>query len=345
MSGCPADQTECDRACVDVMSDPNHCGTCNTACVGEACVDGMCVDTGGCNVPFTDCSGACVNTMSDEAHCGACGTACAATESCMSGVCMEDEPIDPPTSVCDNAPIAAEDTSSPDHVVGDGSPASCTHDALAAAVAEGGVITFDCGDGPAIIDVTSALTLRTDVDTIIDGAGMITLDGGRTNGRTNRIFEFQSDNYRVNMTRVVLQGLTLQNAQAPTEDFTPQDMNNPECAWGYKDGEGGALRMRDGRLHVIDCVFRNNYAAAQGPDTGGGAIYALRALEVIVVRSTFFGSECCNGGAIGLLQADGVFFVSGFEGNRATGVGQNFGGASGSPEFNHAAQGGAGGNS
>ncbi|MBK7154826.1 MAG: hypothetical protein IPH72_24105 [Sandaracinaceae bacterium] len=82
-------------------------------------------------------------------------------------------------------------------------------------------------------------------------------------------------------TRVVLQRLTLEDARAPATDFTPQDSGNPECAWGYKDGEGGAIRMRDGRLHVIDCIFRNNHAAPTGPDTGGGAIYALGALEVI----------------------------------------------------------------
>jgi hypothetical protein len=32
-----------------------------------------------------------------------------------------------------------EDTSAPDHVIGDGTPASCTSDAVVAAVAEGGI--------------------------------------------------------------------------------------------------------------------------------------------------------------------------------------------------------------
>lgn len=342
-STCPADTTDCARSCVDVDTDARHCGGCGRACgAGESCVGGTC-EAGACEAPNTDCSGACVDTSSDEQHCGTCGMACASDQTCTGGTCTGGGPIDPPPATCD-APITLEDTSSPDQVVGDGTAGSCTHEALAAAVAMGGVITFDCGEAETTIDVTEAYALRIDMDTIIDGGGSVTLDGGRGSGRQNRIFEYYSPNYRATMTRVVLQRLTLQNAEAPASDFTPQDSGNPECAWGYKDGEGGAVRMRDGRLHVIDCVFRNNAAASPGPDTGGGAIFVAGSFELIVSGSTFVGNEGSNGGAIGLLQTDGLFFNSVFENNRATGMGQNFGGASGCPDFNHAEQGGAGGN-
>lgn len=295
--------------------------------------------SGGCAGSQVECGGVCVNTRTDEAHCGRCDNACGSAQLCSASECTGGGPVDPPPSTC-TPPITLADTSAPDHVVGDGSPASCTHAALASAVAQGGVITFDCGDADHTIAVTSALTLRTDTDTTVDGGGSITLDGGGQ----NRIFEYDSPNYRATTTRVLLQRLTLQNAVAPATDFTPQS-GNSQCAWGYKDGEGGAVRMRDGRLHVIDCVFRDNHAAPTGPDTGGGAIYALGALEVIVVGSSFLGNDGSNGGAVGLLQSDGLFFNTLFEGNAATGTGQNFGGASGCPVFNHAAQGGAGGNS
>ena len=43
------------------------------------------------------------------------------------------------------AEAAEEDSSNPATVVGDGTPESCTADAFIAAVAQGGVITFDCG--------------------------------------------------------------------------------------------------------------------------------------------------------------------------------------------------------
>ncbi|MCB9593102.1 MAG: hypothetical protein H6719_10250 [Sandaracinaceae bacterium] len=340
--GCRATETDCGGACVDTRSDARNCGACGTTCgAGEVCAAGRC-DAMGCSGGTTECDRACVTLATDERHCGACGNACASDQTCRDGVCGGGGPIDPPPTSCD-PPITLEDTTAPDQVVGDGTAASCTHAALAAAVAEGGVITFDCG-GDATIDVTEELALRTDVDTIIDGGGAITLDGGRTAGRQNRIFHFDSPDYRRNTTRVVLQRLTLQNAEAPASDFTPQDAGNPMCAWGYKDGEGGAMRIRDGRLHVIDCVFRNNAGASPGPDTGGGAIYALGALEVIVVGSSFVGNEGSNHGALGLLQTDVVIYNSVFEDNQATGMGQNFGGASGCPVFNHEEQGGAGGN-
>ncbi len=65
--------------------------------------------------------------------------------------------------------------------VGDGTPASCTEAALQAAVAGGGLVTFDCGQSTAA-PVTIALTQRLllDADTLIDGGapGAIILDGG-----------------------------------------------------------------------------------------------------------------------------------------------------------------------
>jgi len=340
---CRSDETQCDGTCVVLQSSPAHCGACGNACgAGEVCSAGMC-SAMGCSSMLVACDGACVDTDTDERNCGSCGTACASDQTCRAGACAGGGPIDPPPTTC-TAPISLEDTSSPDAVVGDGTPASCTHAALATAVAGGGIITFDCGDADVTIDVMEEYELRVDVDTTIDGGGSVILDGGRDGGRQTRIFHYNSPDYRVTTTRVLLQGLTLQNAEAPATDFTPQDPANPECAWGYKDGEGGAIRVRDGRLHIIDCVFRNNHAAATGPDTGGGAIFSVGGLELVVVGSTFVGNEGSNGGAIGLLQTDGIFYNSVFEDNRATGTGQNFGGASGCPEFNHAEQGGSGGN-
>jgi len=47
----------------------------------------------------------------------------------------------------------AVDTSSPDRVIGNGTPASCTSAAVVDAVALGGIITFDCGPAPITIDM------------------------------------------------------------------------------------------------------------------------------------------------------------------------------------------------
>jgi hypothetical protein len=69
----------------------------------------------------------------------------------------------PPPPVAGNpdgtTPIPPEgqavDTSHPDHVVGTGTPTSCTGAAVVAAVAQGGIITFDCGPAPVSIPMTA----------------------------------------------------------------------------------------------------------------------------------------------------------------------------------------------
>lgn len=252
-----------------------------------------------------------------------------------------DGTVDPPPTTC-TQPIQLEDISNPDHVVGDGTPGSCNQTTFAAAAALGGVITFNCGASPATIDITATVMLPTDRDTVIDGEDMVTLDGG---GQV-RILEFYHGDYRVNTNRVVLQRLTLQNGHAQGTDYTPPDPNNSACAYGYADGAGGAIRVRDGVLHVIDCTFLDNQAATPGPDVGGGAIYALGSLDVTVVGSIFMSNSGSNGGAVGLLQTTGTFVNDVFENNTATGTGQNYAGgdAQGCPGVGHPNQGGAGGN-
>ena len=64
-------------------------------------------------------------------------------------------------------------------MIGDGTPASCTSAAVIAAVAEGGVITFSCGQAPVIITMTGAATVpATSRLVVLDGGGKVTLSGG-----------------------------------------------------------------------------------------------------------------------------------------------------------------------
>ncbi len=60
-----------------------------------------------------------------------------------------------PASTCE-APLDPVDVSDPDQVVGDGSAASCSREALQAAVDAGGVITFDC-EGDVTIPIDAAI--------------------------------------------------------------------------------------------------------------------------------------------------------------------------------------------
>ncbi|MGB5986300.1 MAG: hypothetical protein WBG37_13425, partial [Desulfobacterales bacterium] len=73
-----------------------------------------------------------------------------------------------------------ENTSSPDHVIGNGTPQSCTSAAVVAAVAQGGIITFNCGPSP--IEITMQQTAKifnnTGPKVVIDGGNQVTLSGG-----------------------------------------------------------------------------------------------------------------------------------------------------------------------
>jgi len=62
-------------------------------------------------------------------------------------------------------------TSHPDHVIGDGTPASCTSQAVVAAVAAGGVITFSCGPRPVTIMTIEHSALLDDPSAGFETAG------------------------------------------------------------------------------------------------------------------------------------------------------------------------------
>ncbi len=250
-----------------------------------------------------------------------------------------DSGVDPPAEVCTPA-LAPYDTSAPTAVIGTGTPQSCVEADLRAAAGAGGVITFDCGPDPVTIDITQTMVLPVDRDTIIDGGGLVTLDAGKL----TRHFFFEHPDWMNNPSKVVLQRLTLRNGRAPAGEYFPQDPQNPNCAYGYKEGSGGAIYMRNGVLHVIDSAFYDNEAALVGPDVGGGAIYVLGVPELVVTGSRFAGNRGSNGGAIGLLFCGRPHIDNSiFENNTAEGVGANYV-EPGCPLFNHDEQGGAGGN-
>src|SRR5262245_49767946 len=151
--------------------------------------------------------------------------------SCRAGVPARGQPADTTTSTA---------------VIGTGTPASCTFAALQAAAAAGGVITFDCGGGAVTIPITATLNLPVSKNTVIDGGGKITLDGGGA----VRILSFNSANWQATDFGVTLQRITLVNGKTtPTEAIPTAPA---PCSQGWNDGEGGAVYMRDGSLTVID---------------------------------------------------------------------------------------------
>ena len=223
--------------------------------------------------------------------------------SCSAGIPTQGQPVD---------------TSHPTTVVGTGTAASCTFGQLQAAVTKGGIITFDCGSAAVTIPVTSTLNVPTGMNSVLDGANKITLDGGNA----VQILRFDSANFQANENGLTLQHMSLINGKmTPTKAIPTAPA---PCSQGWDDGEGGALYMRDGNLTVIDSFFTNNQAALLGPDTGGGAIYVLGSKHgALIVSSTFTGNTASNAGAVGGLYAELDVYNSLFTGNTAAGNGAN----------------------
>jgi hypothetical protein len=221
-----------------------------------------------------------------------------------------------PAATC-TPPIAAADTSKPTTIVGTGTAASCTESALAGALTTGGIVTFNCGAAPTTIKVTATIELPYTKDTVIDGGGKITIDGGGA----VRILDWASPNYRATTFTLTLQHITFAHGHATgTMAYAPAPA---PCSTGYYDGAGGALQMRDGELHVIDATFLDNEAEKLGPDVGGGAIYLNGSLGAVVTGSTFINNSGSNAGAIGSLNSELSVYNSDLEGNAALGFGAN----------------------
>ena len=211
------------------------------------------------------------------------------------------------------------DTSRPDIVIGSGSPTGCTSAAVVDAVAAGGVITFDCGPAPVTIAMNAtAKVVNTSQVVVIDGGGLVTLDG--LNQR--RILYMNTcDRDQVWTTptcqnqdhpRLTIQGLSFTRGNATGETI--------------EGGGGGAVFVRGGRVQVFDSSFDTNRCDSTGPDVGGAALRVLsqfQGLPVIVARSTFVDNQCSNGGATSSIGVSWQIYNSTFVGNRAIGNGAN----------------------
>ena len=225
-------------------------------------------------------------------------------------------------------PLPAEarpvDTSRPDRVVGTGTPASCTSQAVVDAVALGGIITFDCGPDPVTIVMTAtAKVVNTSPVVVIDGGGKVTLSGA---GQRRILYMNTCDPAQIWTTS------HCQNQDHP--QLTIQGMHFTEGnSTGdlYEGGGGGAVFVRGGRVKVIESRFTANHCDPTGPDLGGAALRILsqyQGLPVIVSTSTFGGSpsqanSCSNGAAISSIGVSWQVFNSVFINNKAIGIGSN----------------------
>jgi hypothetical protein len=216
------------------------------------------------------------------------------------------------------------DTGQPDLVVGDGSPESCTSDAFVDAVAQGGVIVFDCGPDPVTITLTETAKVFNDTgpEIVIDGGAKVTLDG---DGRHRILYMNTCDPDQVWTTPhcndqdhplLTVQNLTFINGNAAGE--TPE-------------GGGGAIFVRGGGFKIVNCRFFNNRCDPEGPDVGGAAVRVFDQYEdrpVYVVSSTFggrsdLGNIGSNGGALSSIGVSFTLLNTLMGHNQAIGNGAN----------------------
>jgi hypothetical protein len=199
----------------------------------------------------------------------------------------------PPASSCATPelppPVGIE------RVVGDGTQASCTEAALRAALAEGGDITFNCGNETVTIPISEEIPVPKDAS--IDGNNQIVLDA---ESRT-RILHTAA---RVTLT--VRRLSFIRGRAAPTQDVP---------------GSGGAIRVGWlGKLNVFECAFTGNSADDEGIE-GGGAIYQSNGGALVVVESTFSQNTAISGGAIDNLLSPLTIVGSTFVDNESSGGG------------------------
>ncbi|MEV0559992.1 hypothetical protein [Dactylosporangium sp. NPDC050588] len=223
------------------------------------------------------------------------------------------------------AEARAADTSKPTRVIGNGTPASCTSEAVVSAVGAGGVITFNCGPQPVTITMKATAKIKNvqGAKIVLDGGGKVTLSG---EGKRRILYMNTCDKN---------QGWTTSHCQ--DQDHPSLTVQNLTFADGNSTGDttegggGGAIFVRGGRFKVVNARFVRNRCDQTGPDLGGAAIRVLSQYHnqpVYIVSSTFGGAAgqggvCANGGALSSIGVSWVVLNSVLSYNSAVGKGAN----------------------
>ncbi len=104
--GLVCSKNNCNGICVDIQTNPNHCGNCTRNCISmpnfyNRCVNGKCA----CWEGWIECPGPqyskCTDILNDPKNCGTCGKVCSNSLRCTNGKCT----CMPPWAFC---PMTAE---------------------------------------------------------------------------------------------------------------------------------------------------------------------------------------------------------------------------------------------
>ena len=189
------------------------------------------------------------------------------------------------------------------------------------AVAEGGVITFNCGPKPVTIMMTAtAKVVNTSHRVVLDGGGKVTLSGGAK----IRILYMNTcdpaqkwttgDCWEQQWPQLVVQNISFVNAYSGVQETASSNYG------------GGAIFDQGGQLKVVNSAFIDDRCYKNGPDLGGGAIRALgmyMKAAVYINHDTFTDNSCSNGAALSGLYANFYVVNSLMTNNKAIGFGAN----------------------
>jgi len=216
---------------------------------------------------------------------------------------------------------AAEDVSAPTTVVGKGTPASCTSDAVVAAVQAGGVVTFDCGAAPVVIVVPTIEIFNDggktgDGSVTIDGGGRVTLSGG---GQNRILYQNTCDES--------LHWTTSHCQDQPAPHLVLQNLGLTAGSAGGSSSElgGGAVYVGGGTFKMVNVTVTNSTEPTLEQDYAGGAVYTFNQATqpVTIAGSTFSGNSGCNGGALGSIGTSYTILNSVLSHNKTLGHGEN----------------------
>ncbi len=218
----------------------------------------------------------------------------------------------------------AVNTNQPDQLVGTGTAASCTGEAVVQAVAQGGKIRFSCGPDPVTITLPrTAKVFNNRPDVTLDGGGLVTLSGG---GRVRILYQNTCDPEQVWTTP------RCDNQETPRLTVQNIGFTQGNSVGQLTDGGGGgAIFVRGGQFKIVNSQFTRNRCETTGPDIGGGAVRVLSIYQnrpVYVVGSTFGGAagqgnRCSNGGALSSIGVSYSVYNSLLSHNAAVGNGAN----------------------
>jgi predicted outer membrane repeat protein len=202
-------------------------------------------------------------------------------------------------------------------VVGTGGPDTCTEAAFDAALASGGVVTFNCGGGP--LTLTISRTKEIHESTTIDGGGRITLTG---NG-TFRLFDAKAPIFEIK-NLILTGGNAGDGGGGAISAFNAKLLVINSTLTGNVAAYGGAIACTACKVSIVEnSTFTQNRTTKPGDGqqfslTGGGAIHLYSASRLTINGSTFADNvTTASGGSLANYGSTTVINRSIFTNNRA----------------------------